>query len=97
MDKKIYWNKSYRPVPVLCELFKDEHKIMAIYSREYEKGNPSFIAERLYDLHQKYRKLCLWIDGNNRAFVNELKVKFGKSLIMKVQKMLIQRVIFSFL
>ena len=63
---------------VLCELLKDEHKIRVIYSREYEKGNPSFIADKVYELYQKYNNLWIWIDGCNRAFVNELKVRFGE-------------------
>ena len=63
---------------VFCELLKDQHCIRVIYSREYEKGNPSFIADRVYELYQKYNNLWIWIDGSNRAFVNELKIQIWR-------------------
>ena len=73
---------------VLCELLKDQHCIRVIYSREYEKGNPSFIADRVYELYQKYNNLWIWIDGSNRAFVNELKVPiWRRSELRKSLKM----------
>ena len=45
---------------------------------EYEKPNPSEIANIIFDLSRKYKNSLVWIDGANAGMVNELKIKFGE-------------------
>jgi hypothetical protein len=32
----------------------------------------------LFDLHQKYRNTWFFVDGQNRGFITDLKIKFGE-------------------
>lgn len=67
----------------MCEHIKDqknEDKIIIRYSEEFDKADPNFIAEKLFNFHRKYMNVYFLIDGSNRAMVNLLKIKFDESL-----------------
>lgn len=69
---------SSRTAIVVTERLKEQNKIRVIESIEFEKPNPSEIANIIFDLTRKYRNSLVWIDGANAGMVNELKVKFGE-------------------
>lgn len=69
---------SSRTAIVVTERLKEQNKIRVIFSQEFEKPNPSQIANIIFDLSRKYRNSLVWIDGANAGMVNELKIKFGE-------------------
>lgn len=42
--------------------------------------SPSVISDRIFQLHSEIPNLRWFVDGSNRAAVNECKSKFGESL-----------------
>jgi len=54
--------------------------IRIIVGREYDHEVPSKIADDIFEYHTKINNLKWFIDGSNRGFINEVKVKFGESL-----------------
>ena len=64
---------------VVTERIPEENKIRIVFSQEYEKPNPSQIANIIFDLTLEYKNSLVWIDGANAGMVNELKIKFGES------------------
>ena len=71
---------SSRTAIVVTERLKEHNKIRVLESIEYEKPNPSQIANIIFDLSRKYRNSLVWIDGANAGMVNELKIKFEKNI-----------------
>ena len=69
---------SSRTAIVVTERLKEQNKIRVLESIEYEKPNPSEIANIIFDLSLKYRNSLIWIDGANAGMVNELKIKFNE-------------------
>ena len=69
---------SSRTAIVVTERLKEHNKIRVLESIEYEKPNPSQIANIIFNLTRKYRNSLVWIDGANAGMVNELKIKFGE-------------------
>ena len=66
---------------VMLEHMKDkEDKIIVRYCEEFDKADPNYIADLLWDFHLKYMNVYYLIDGSNRAMVNLLKIKFNESL-----------------
>ena len=58
-----------------------EHQIIRIIEgREYDHEVPSKIADDIFEHHTRISNLKWFIDGSNRGFINEVKVKFGESL-----------------
>ena len=69
---------SSRTAIVVTERLKEQNKIRVLESIEYEKPNPSEIANIIFDLSIKYKNSLVWIDGANAGMVNELKIKFNE-------------------
>jgi len=66
---------------VMCEHVKDkEDKIIVRYCEEFDKTDPNYVADLLWDFHLKYMNVYYLIDGSNRAMVNLLKIKFNEPL-----------------
>jgi hypothetical protein len=69
---------SSKTAIVLTEHSKEIDKIRVLYSEEFEHPNPEDIADLCFDLHRKYMNMWFFVDGANRGFVTELKIKFGE-------------------
>jgi hypothetical protein len=70
---------SSKTAVYMAEVLKEEKCIRIIYGREYDKDTPSKIADDIHTLHTRYLNFYCYVDGANRAFVNELKYRFGES------------------
>jgi hypothetical protein len=64
------------------EFLKEESKIRIIYAEQFEKSDPQYLINLIFNLYHKYGHLntSIYVDGSNRAFVNLLKVAFNESL-----------------
>ncbi|HEX9318046.1 MAG TPA: hypothetical protein VF884_03840 [Nitrososphaeraceae archaeon] len=72
---------SSRTAIVLTEHNKELGKIRVLYAKEFGETrhlNHSKIADICFDLHQKYKNTWFFIDGQNRGFITDLKIKFGE-------------------
>lgn len=67
---------SSKTAIVLTEHTKEIDKIRVLYSEEFEHPNPEDIADLCFDLHRKYMNTWFFVDGANRGFITELKIKF---------------------
>ena len=67
---------------VATEWLSEESKIRVIYAQEWEHGDPQAIVNQIFNLYLQYGtdNNFIFIDGNNRDFVNLLKVAFSESL-----------------
>ncbi len=63
---------------VLTEHLKESNIIRVIYAEEFERPNPQEIADLCFDFHRKYMNTWFIVDGSNRGFITELKIKFGE-------------------
>jgi len=62
------------------EIDSENNIIRIIYGKQFDKVTPSFIAHQVHTLHVKIPNLLWFVDGANRAAVNEVKGLFGESL-----------------
>jgi hypothetical protein len=64
------------------EFLKKESKIRIIYAEQFEKSDPQYLVNLIFNLYHKYGHLntSIYVDGSNRAFVNLLKEAFNESL-----------------
>jgi hypothetical protein len=67
---------------VATEFLKEESKIRIIYAEQFEKSDPQYLVNLIFNLYHKYGHLntSIYVDGSNRAFLNLLKVAFNESL-----------------
>jgi len=67
---------------VATEFLKEESKIRIIYAEQFEKSDPQYLVNLIFNLYHKYGhyNTSIFVDGSNRAFVNLLKVAFNESL-----------------
>ena len=67
---------------VATEFLKEESKIRIIYAEQFEKSDPTFLVNLIFNLYHKYGSYStsIYVDGSNRAFLNMLKIAFGESL-----------------
>jgi hypothetical protein len=67
---------------VATEFLKEESKIRIVYAEQFEKSDPQYLVNLIFNLYHKYGHLntSIYVDGSNRAFVNLLKVAFNESL-----------------
>ena len=61
---------------------KENNLLRIIHGEDYppNEATPSHIADILFDIYKKHPHILFYIDGSNRAFINECKTKFGESL-----------------
>lgn len=64
----------------VLELDTENDIVRVVKGFEYDKKTPSFIADILFKLHIEIPHLTWFVDGANRAAVNECKSKFGENL-----------------
>jgi hypothetical protein len=71
---------SSKTALVLTEHLKEptDNIIRIIYAEEFERPNPQEIADLCFDFHRKYMNTWFIVDGSNRGFITELKIKFGE-------------------
>jgi len=62
------------------EVDEENNMLRIIIGEEYDKALPSFIANRIFDLHKEIPHLWWFVDGANRGAVNEVKGLFRESL-----------------
>ena len=64
------------------EFLKEESKIRIIYAEQFEKSDPQYLVNLIFNLYHKYghNNTSIFVDGSNRAFVNLVKVAFNESL-----------------
>lgn len=63
-------------------ILKEESNIRIIHAEQFEKSDPQYLVNLIFNLYHKYGQLntSIYVDGSNRAFVNLLKVAFNESL-----------------
>ena len=64
----------------VCEIDTENQVVRVVLSEEHDKARPSFIADRVFQLHTEIPNCLFFVDSSNRGFTNELKSKFGESL-----------------
>lgn len=64
----------------IAELDTENQIVKIVIGEEYDKTTPSVIADRIFQLNTEIPNLWWFVDGSNRAAVNECKSKFGESL-----------------
>lgn len=73
---------SSRTAIVLTEHNKEIGKIRVLYAKEFGEGghhfNHSKIADVCFDLYLKFKNTWFFVDGQNRGFITDLKIKFGE-------------------
>jgi hypothetical protein len=65
----------------LTEHNKEIGKIRILYAKEFGETkhlNHSKKADICFDLHLKYKNTWFFVDGQNRGFITDLKIKFGE-------------------
>lgn len=62
---------------VLTEHLKKSNIVRVIYAEEFERPNPQQVAVLCFDF-RKYMNTWFIVDGSNRGFITELKIKFGE-------------------
>ena len=81
-----YWNRSRlfssATAIVATEFLKEESKIRIIYADQFEKSDPTYLVNLIFNLYHKYgsASTSIYVDGSNRAFLNMLKIAFNESL-----------------
>jgi hypothetical protein len=65
---------------VICEVDTENQIIRVIKGEEFDKVTPSFVADRMFELHTQISNLLWFVDSANRGFTNECKSKYGESL-----------------
>ena len=67
---------------VATEFLKEESKIRIIYAEQFEKSDPTYLVNLIFNLYHKYGSdsTSIYVDGSNRAFLNMLKIAFNESL-----------------
>jgi hypothetical protein len=69
---------SSKTALVLTEHLKESNILRVIYAEEFERSNPQEIADLCFDFHRIYMNTWYIVDGSNRGFITELKIKFGE-------------------
>ncbi len=64
----------------IAELDTENEIVKIVLGEEYDKTTPSVISDRIFQLHTEIPNLWWFVDGSNRAAVNECKSRFGESL-----------------
>ena len=64
----------------IAELDTENQIVKIVLGEQYDKTTPSVISDRIFQLHTEIPNLWWFVDGSNRAAVNECKSKFGESL-----------------
>ena len=62
------------------EIDLENQVVRIIVGEEYDKARPSFIADRIFQLHVQLPNTLWFLDSSMRGAVNEVKSKFGESL-----------------
>ena len=64
------------------EFLKEESKIRIIYAEQFEKSDPTYLVNLIFNLYHKYGSdsTSIYVDGSNRVFLNMLKIAFNESL-----------------
>ena len=57
---------------------KESNIVRVIYAEEFERPNPQEIADLCFDFSRKYMNTWFIVDGSNRGFITELKIKFAE-------------------
>jgi hypothetical protein len=71
---------SSKTALVLTEHLKDPDNIIrVIHAEEFERPNPQEIADICFEFSRKYMNSWFIVDGSNRGFITELKIKFGEN------------------
>lgn len=67
---------------VSTEFLKEESKIRIVYAEQFEKSDPTYLVNLIFNLYHKYGSdsTSIYVDGSNRAFLNMLKIAFNESL-----------------
>ena len=71
---------SSKTAAYIGELDTDKQIVRIIWGKEWDKEAPSIIADEIHDINTRIDNLWWFVDGSNRAFVNELKLRFGEML-----------------
>ncbi len=64
----------------IAELDTENEIVKIVLGEQHDKTTPSVIGDRIFQLHTEIPNLWWFVDGSNRAAVNECKSKFGESL-----------------
>ena len=67
---------------VATEFLKEESKIRIINAEQFEKSDPTYLVNLIFNLYHKYGSdsTTIYADGSNRAFLNMLKIAINESL-----------------
>lgn len=71
---------SSRTAVTVTEWIKEAQILRVVYHDEFDRANPSSIADLVFSFNRVYGNCWYYVDGANRGFVSELKSRFGENL-----------------
>lgn len=69
---------SSRSAVTVLEWMEEYQMLRVIYHNEFDRANPEKIADMVFSFNRLYGNCWYYVDGANRGFVTELKVRFGE-------------------